>query len=48
MENVFSYTAGSLGIGHVTLRRAVVFVVSVITDLPTHQPLEFSLYTVLV
>ena len=37
-----------LGIGHVTLRTAVVFVVSAIPDFPTHPPLEFSLYTVLV
>ena len=33
-----SHTAGSLGIGHVTEGRAVTFVASAITDLPTHPP----------
>ena len=33
-----SHTAGSLGIGHVTEGRAVAFVASAITDLPTHLP----------
>ena len=37
-----------LGIGHVTLRLTVVFIADAITDLPTHPPLEFRLYTVLV
>jgi len=38
----FSHTAGGLGIGHVTERRAVAFVASAITDLPTHSPLDFN------
>ena len=36
----FSHTAGSLGIGHVTEGRAVAFVVSAITDLPTHPKIS--------
>ena len=39
----FSHTAGGLGLGHVTERRAVAFVVSAITDLPTHPPQDFNL-----
>jgi len=34
----FSHTAGGLGIGHVIERRAIAFVASAITDLPTHPP----------
>ena len=34
----YSQFSGSLGIGHVTERRAVAFVASAITDLPTHPP----------
>ena len=37
-----SHTIEGLGIGHVTKRRAVAFVVSAITDLPTHSPQDFS------
>ena len=38
----FSHTAGSLGIGHVTEGRAVAFVASASTDLPTSPPYDFS------
>ena len=38
----FSHTAGSLGIGHVTEGRAVAFVASASTDLPTSPPYDFN------
>ena len=39
----FSHTAESLGIGHVTEGRAVAFVASAITELPTHPPYQFCM-----
>ena len=44
VENVFLTHRWSLGIGHVTVGRAVVFVASAIIDLPTRPPRDFQFF----